>query len=338
LLGGIVTSYEKYRTAFYRYGNNYLKEPIRDNPLYTFTNDPRTTVRHDFFNAEANESGLRQLCIGDIIDSETKVGIERRIGVPVTEEQYSSLKDLAKRATKRFNKEGGECKNLENEVMQNKSGSKKYRRIMDAIKNGKIKVGRTKQWRKHAETANINTELKANQISTLLSNWAGNYYGYRKSMFSFKYFNNTLGLNSRTCHFNRDIDAGCTFCKKGGILPPPKETITHLFFNCPKVNPKIVKCLDDIFSEEISQEQFLSSKITENMCSQTFLCTSIILESIRYVIWEFKLLDRIPNATFQEQVMEEIIGSLKVNKTLWNFFTNSDMFRKLNGRGDGERG
>jgi hypothetical protein len=43
--------------------------------------------------------------------------------------------------------------------------------------------------------------------------------------------------------------------------------------------------------------------------------------------------NRILNATFEQQAMDEIINSLRVNKTIWYFFLNCDIFRKYT-RGD----
>jgi hypothetical protein len=168
-----------------------------------------------------------------IKDAANSITLSTTVGKQINDNQFNELRNLADRAVRRFNSVTGKCKKLATEIINNKTGSKKFRIIMDAINNNKINVKKSRQWRKHVETTDTPQDLSTKQVELLLSNWAGSYFGYRKSMFAFKYYNNTLGINSRVCHYSREIDAGCTFCKESKILPPPKGNNTPHFLLLP---------------------------------------------------------------------------------------------------------
>jgi|LakMenEpi03Aug12_release.lakeMendotaPanAssembly.Ray.scaffolds.fasta_scaffold1256798_2 hypothetical protein len=53
--------------------------------------------------------------------------------------------------------------------------------------------------------------------------------------FAFKFFNNILGINTRTFHFATNPVRHCQFCSMGNIVDPADETFLHLFLNCPTV-------------------------------------------------------------------------------------------------------
>jgi hypothetical protein len=58
----------------------------------------------------------------------------------------------------------------------------------------------------------------------------------RIKTFMFKFFNNSLGLNTRTVHyrFNNLIGTrGCTLCSLNGVANPPDESFLHMFVDCP---------------------------------------------------------------------------------------------------------
>jgi hypothetical protein len=37
-------------------------------------------------------------------------------------------------------------------------------------------------------------------------------------------------------HFNRNISEACTFCTLNNIAPAPRETFSHIFFDCPETD------------------------------------------------------------------------------------------------------
>jgi len=56
-------------------------------------------------------------------------------------------------------------------------------------------------------------------------------------MFSFQFFNNALSVGARNAaryrNVGNDFDQRCTFCVKGGMRQPARDTFRHLFLDCP---------------------------------------------------------------------------------------------------------
>jgi hypothetical protein len=73
------------------------------------------------------------------------------------------------------------------------------------------------------------------QLKFAFSIWSQHFIPNKIREFSFKFFNNLLGLNTRVAHFNLNINAGCTFCvhaRGGEGEGAPRETFLHLFYEC----------------------------------------------------------------------------------------------------------
>jgi hypothetical protein len=54
--------------------------------------------------------------------------------------------------------------------------------------------------------------------------------------FLFKFFTNRLSIGSRLGHYNNNTDESCSHCRTEKKFPAPRETFSHLFFECPVVN------------------------------------------------------------------------------------------------------
>ena len=72
-------------------------------------------------------------------------------------------------------------------------------------------------------------------IKEYLGTWSLNFLPNKIREFSFKFYGNILGLNSRVAHFGNNINPGCTFCRLTIGLAAPPESFLHLFFECPSV-------------------------------------------------------------------------------------------------------
>ncbi len=67
----------------------------------------------------------------------------------------------------------------------------------------------------------------------ILKSWNGTGTN-RYRMFVFKFYNNILGINTRTSHFGTNVTRRCFFCFKAGRADTD-ESVLHLFFMCPTV-------------------------------------------------------------------------------------------------------
>jgi hypothetical protein len=173
---------------------------------------------------------------------------------------------------------------------------------------------------------NLELELPSSvRMQSLVSKWNLGFMNTGVRVFSFKFYNNILGINSRVAHFNPEINAGCTFCVLKKILPPPKEIIAHLFFDCPTMDI-LVKELGQRYLQNLNLEKdhfFLSNASDYEKDNRPL---DIILELFRYVIWQYKLNSKVPLAVkfwvdFQYLVSTTIASSknfeLQVNDCIF---------------------
>ena len=69
-------------------------------------------------------------------------------------------------------------------------------------------------------------------LKKCLGFWGLNCLLMKIREFSFKFFNNSLNINSRLAHFVQGRGQDCTFCHLSNVLPAQRETFLHLFFYC----------------------------------------------------------------------------------------------------------
>jgi hypothetical protein len=108
-------------------------------------------------------------------------------------------------------------------------------------------------------------------------------------------------------HFNPDIDCACTFCTLAGNLPAPKETFTHLFFDCAVVNNLISKIWETYIQElELNKTIYFLANYSENENYNRFL--GLFLDVFRFHLWQAKLEKKIPTT---QKIIAEIQYSLQ---------------------------
>ena len=94
--------------------------------------------------------------------------------------------------------------------------------------------------------------------------------------FPFKFYNNSLGLNSRVAKFNNTVDPGCTFCSLTNTRPVCKESFAHLFYYCNTTNKIIAEFFQRYFTINIPDNNIFFSgnssiKEDENISLQLVL-------------------------------------------------------------------
>ncbi len=156
-------------------------------------------------------------------------------------------------------------------------------------------------------------------------------------VFIFKYYNNILGINSRVAHFNREVDASCTFCTLCNNLPAPKETIAHVFYHCPTINDILVKFYAKyLHGITLEQNSFFLSNASEYEFENKPL--NIVLDLIRYVIWQNKLNKKVPNFNLLETELHYLIGSITgASKNFERSLIDCKFFQRDRREDDGER-
>jgi hypothetical protein len=70
----------------------------------------------------------------------------------------------------------------------------------------------------------------------VLELWNCNFVENRQRDFMYKYVSNRLSLNARLEHFNNAVNGSCTICVINGANPAPRESFSHLFYDCEYTN------------------------------------------------------------------------------------------------------
>jgi hypothetical protein len=134
---------------------------------------------------------------------------------------------------------------LESFFRLRKKGSKAFRSILE---NSPINILTEKNVRTFIRLIAVplpDPEI----IAHFLSTWGLGCLPNKIRDFGFKFFNNTLGINSRVAHFNNNVSEDCTFCRVSGLLPAPRESFIHLFYECTKTKVLIDYLLATWFAD-----------------------------------------------------------------------------------------
>jgi hypothetical protein len=217
--------------------------------------------------------------------------INQSLGTALTRDQYNVMANTLAISIKRYFKEGEKSLTLNDFMNSFKKGSKYFRKIINFC-NPKYSLEKTKQVRTFMQLIDCH-ETNTVRLRNLYTGWTHLHYNSSIRVFLFKYYNNILGLNSRVSHFNADINEACTFCNIAGPLPAPKETFSHLFYDCAVVN----KVLNEIWSLYVhnlalTKNIFFLANYNEN---EKYNCAlSCFLDVVRFHIWQAKLNKSLP--------------------------------------------
>jgi hypothetical protein len=123
---------------------------------------------------------------------------------------------------------GYENKGIANFFASFKKGSRSIRRVLE--KNDArtiVSVDRIRNKFCDLVGVNLNSIQNWNLISSL---WTKNFLQKKIRDFTFKFYNNILGTNTRVANFVNGHDRTCTFCKITDNNALTEETFFHLFF------------------------------------------------------------------------------------------------------------
>jgi hypothetical protein len=127
--------------------------------------------------------------------------------------------------------------------------------------------------------------------SKFLALWNTHFLNNRMRDFLYKFTSNRLGIAARVAHFNANVNEGCTFCTLDRRFPAPRETMDHLFVQCPLVG-KIHTDAARLFWPElqiaVNDPVFWLCGVTaDRAANSTFLQIAVCV--INYYVWECKL-------------------------------------------------
>ena len=135
--------------------------------------------------------------------------------------------------------------------------------------------------------------------------------------FIFNFTAQTLYHNAMIAHFVQNHDPTCQQCEIGNLKPAPRETISHIFRDCPKIS-KILHDLNIIISNGTLSHEELKSVIFLG-CNNPLIFnienTNIICFVVMYYIFSTRNLGRFYNTSKLKQFIFH--HTAKLNKPLF---------------------
>lgn len=111
----------------------------------------------------------------------------------------------------------------------------------------------------------------------------------------FRIVNRIIGVKNLTSKIIQYIENKCTFCEKAGNPVPPKETIEHIFFDCPHVAPlrvQLTQWLPDTVDIGMNIIEFLIHHEGNNKTNT--VKSNCINSMITHYIWLCRMKTSIP--------------------------------------------
>jgi hypothetical protein len=249
-----------------------------------------------------------------------------RFGVALTMEKYGTVCNVFRIATRRYSRPECTSTPIRAFMFSFKKGTKNFRKTIE-FREKELNLAASAQVLTFLRTTET-VEPTKQRLRSLFSNWNLYYINSSIKVFIFKYYNNILGLNSRVSHFNREVDASCTFCTLRHALPAPKETLVHLFYHCPTTNDILGKFYGKYLHGIILEQStfFLSNASDKEFDNKPL---NIVLDVLRYVIWQHKLNKKIPSFSLFESEFHYLIGSITgASKNFEMSLTNCRFFQR----------
>ena len=137
--------------------------------------------------------------------------ISAKLESAVTPGMFNNLKIGWKIAKKKFHTQDAKGSSLENFIQNKIRGSKKFREVLNK-KRKKIaekEITKLTQVKLYANLTGIEN-IPITRVRGMLGAWNNFFLLGKIFTFLFKFYNNSLGLNSRVAKFNNTVDPGCT--------------------------------------------------------------------------------------------------------------------------------
>jgi exonuclease III len=308
--------------------NNLLASSLLDNPVFVY---PTGTVRAgggagagagagggagtgtgtaifnlaSFTGCNIQDNILRDIKLNDIVNytgtrlKEIEVlNIELR--ATLTIELYTKLEHALRNAVKKSYLTNNDTVKPQcvNPICDKiKKGSKIFRKILENSQSDEKKILNQNSFRKFCELIGIRLVSK---ITIKNSNVIWQQWGVANKVkeFSYKFFNNLLGIKSRIGHFVARVDEGCTFCTLRSMIPTPRETFFHLFFECPETD-RTLKGFEDRYLSSLNLDNvsartlfWFFGTIPDNLESRDSIFFRLTMIIVQYYVWDCKLQKR----------------------------------------------
>jgi hypothetical protein len=304
VLHGLATAFEKLRVCHDSANENFLKATFLNHPMFFREAGNKRTLDFDYL--ECAENSLTCYRLGRLRveqmygDNGLITRAELRIlwGVELSLTGYANLGKALNHFVNRLS------------INRLNDGSSVSLRDDLSIKNPGRKI-RKKMLKRRKKPFNLESQqtcktffkitnipyIGNEKFEKIVSLWNISGFTNREKSFIFKFYNNLLGINTRTSHFAANPNRACYFCSRRTPAVNQDESFLHLFFSCPTSRKwhddfirSFIPTLGNIDEMESKKLWFLGL-IDDEM--HLFLCSAIM--TFQFCIWECKLRKCIPS-------------------------------------------
>jgi hypothetical protein len=235
----IASSFQRLRAVFYKKNENYLSSCILFNPtLFRETRD-KTHLTPEYLDIHDNTTlcyEIAKMEFQDFCDENGPLSHAQlvRSGITLSALGYGRLSNALNCFFERVGDAGDTepSENLTESFVSIKKPGRKCRILLGSTRGNNLdKLTTTTTFFRLIGVDFIGCK----HFSTNVSWWAHQFLPNRQRMFGFKFYNNILGLNTRTFHFAAAPNRNCFFCSASPHPTNTDETFLHLFLQCPTV-------------------------------------------------------------------------------------------------------
>ena len=237
--------------------SNIIDARIFDNTLTPLESGEKLTHLHFRRNISINElNAIKKLRVLNMLDTQNNLLFSARtltiyLGFELNALELFNLRSVFHKINRAFNLDNI-CNPISSFFGKIKKGSKKIRNILiNNDVNIKINTGLVKRGilgnSAHIDEirdCNFNNTFNSPKLSHTLKS------------FIFKFSSQILYNNSMIAHFVQDFSPTCKRCEYTRLLPAPKETLLHIFWDCPCIQKILSDVKTLISNEPIDNERF----------------------------------------------------------------------------------
>jgi hypothetical protein len=304
ILHGLGAAFEKVRTCHDGANENFLKASVLYQPMFFRGPGDKQVLDPDYLECAQNLVLCRKVanlkvedCFG-MYGLITRVELRQNCGIDLTVTGYSNLGRALNHFVNRLKANrisDGTSISLRESLNIKKPGAK-IRGLL--VKKRKKPFDLEEQQTCKTFFRITGIEYVGNELfSKICSIWNVSGFTNRQKSFMFKFYNNILGLNTRTSHFAVNVNRTCFFCSKSNPPLNADETFIHLFFSCGTTRSYQRTFIRTCFSEmgnlpEIDEKKLWFLGIYDNAIFD-FIVAAFL--TFQFCIWEHKLRKNVPS-------------------------------------------
>jgi hypothetical protein len=298
------TAFEKLRICHDSSNENFLKSTPLFNPLIFRGPRDKAVLDPEYLDCEDDLPLCRKIanlkmedCFG-VNGLLTRVEIRQNCGIDFSVRGYANFGRAVTHFVNRLSINrinDGSTVSLRESLNIKKPGPK-IRALMVKRRKKPFDLGKQRTVKTFFRITGI--QYVGNELfSKIVAVWTEQGFTNRQKSFLFKFFNNILGINTRTSHFAENGTRVCFFCSKKNPPERHDESFIHLFYTCSTVRTWqqqfILRCFPEMGNLDIETEKKLWLTGIYDDSFSHFIFAAFL--TFQFFIWENKLRKNVPS-------------------------------------------